>query len=782
MSGYSLKKTAFHGPGWLLASIPLGGGINESHHTFDDCSLLAQNRFTCETSTTMSRHLFSNNLELVSFVKCCREHAADHKVRELIVLENASNNWLKYWTDEQRIPFIDSDKSIDRTDRITALLGSEYEMLAHALGQRFDAGLLASLAGTIRSGGVLLIGQPSNTTGHFHQRFRNLVNLLAKLHPTCLHLIDVRKLSAKPTIESENSSATDRASTEPPVSKSMLSGSRSTGSRSTGSHKTKASPTAAPVSQPVSSELRVSYLPLIETMRTPALSMHSQGMLQATMEQNRLFAMACLHLDTHQRCSLLITGRRGRGKSMLLARIADWLQTRQQQYHITAARQAALSTVYRFCSDAKRAFVSPDNASNADGHCLLIDEASTLPLASLYAFAQDYDQTVFSTTIEGYENAGRAFAIRFTPMLKQAHEQVLELQPEHPWRWAHDDVLEQLIDQLLLTDAARLTPKLTTRVETRVDMPQAALRHSDTAMLVRQIHQAELTEDEQLLHTLFAVLRDLHYQTSTQDLEHLLDSPDIQIWIVENNHSIVSVAILALEGPIERTLHEAIVSKQRRLPHQLLPQLLAQTANNPEALRYVYARIIRIAVAEPLRRKGIASLLLKGIVSSLVQQQRKVQAIGASFGETPSSIAFWQANGFTPFHQGFKPNPRTGNRATAVIKGWNIALGHVIDTAVQIHQDNELVRSTLSYADTTHTESETGTLVHAIAIKDAPHDLPLLSRFACDQRSMNDTLGSLNRLAIRHGFCLQPGQHAHRARYERSLRDKVARLLADEAR
>ena len=44
----SSKKTAFLGLSWLLASIPLGGGISESHHTFTNCRIPKKYALTCE--------------------------------------------------------------------------------------------------------------------------------------------------------------------------------------------------------------------------------------------------------------------------------------------------------------------------------------------------------------------------------------------------------------------------------------------------------------------------------------------------------------------------------------------------------------------------------------------------------------------------------------------------------------------------------------------------------------------------------------------------------------
>jgi len=678
----------------------------------------------------MSRRSFSNHLELMSIARHCCSQAAERSMRAVVVIELTSESCLVQLAQSYALPFIEASNSIDRSDRIASLLGTEQPMLVHQLAARFDTGLFAALSGTIKAGGALIVGLPPDSPSHSYQRFHKILMVLQHRYPAMV--VTARYLPNDNEQPERPSNSLDQL------------------------HKT-----AAP---------RVS--------------------LAAREEQDRLFDKACNYLTRHQHACILITGRRGRGKSMLLARLANWLDGKRLGYTLTAASQSGVTTIYQHCSSAKRAFVSADNASSATTHTLLVDEAGSLPLATLGKLLAAYQQVVLSTTLEGYENAGRAFDIRFAPQIRKSHAQVLDLHPVEPWRWGRLDPLEQLVDQLLLTDQANLTNNLaysthpatvlTNKTPQLAGVATAAIekpRSQTMPAVPRKIEQAELAADEYRLHSLFTLFRNTHYQTSTQDLEHLLDSPSIDIWTMENGHKIIAAVLLTYEGKIEDNLQEAIVSKKRRLTHQLLPQLLAQSANTAVALKAHYARVIRISVAQTMRRRGLASQLIQHIESQLGHQENGAQTMGASFAADPASIAFWQSNGYTEFHRGFKRNPRTGKQAVAMIKTWDSTVDSVVVHARQIHADNSLIRHQLEHTPVGRAIRATPEGNHAAATAPRHYDHSLLVRFSANERSLNDTLGSLDRFVRRHGFALYNHAGAHRKSYEASLRDAVAKLL-----
>ncbi|MFK7857024.1 MAG: GNAT family N-acetyltransferase [Granulosicoccus sp.] len=691
----------------------------------------------------MSRRSFSNHKELMAIVNQCREKAAHSAVRAFIVIELVPDSWLLSFSQDNSIPFIKSGSATDRSDRISAILGGEHECLIHSLSERFDLGLFAALAGTIRAGGVLIVAVPNTAHNTMRHRLHKIHSLLMQRYPD-VFLREHFKTTANKAQPSELIGTQDQAVVPDRI-------------------------TVAPIS---------------------------------LAEQDSLYAQSCEFLAQHKKGCILITGRRGRGKSMLVARLANWLHEQQRGYSITAANQSALTTIYQNCPTAREAFVSIET-NKAANRILLIDEAGSLPVATLNHYLKSYDQVVFCTTVEGYEIAGRAFDVRFSAQLLASHKHVLALNAVEPWRWAKDDPLEVLVDQLLLTNQAALTNDLVCSVKPEAvsfntQQPASGdslvLHHSQKPKklpgigIARRIDQAELADNEHKLHSLFTLLRTTHYQTSTQDLEHLLDSPAMQIWVVESENAIDAVVLLTLEGGIESDVHEAIVSKKRRLRHHLLPQLLAQSANSPASLSYSFARIIRISVVGAKRRKGVASQLLSFIEAQLRNDKNPPVAMGASFASDCSSIAFWQHNGYVEFHRGFRQNPRTGKKAVAMVKTWDAKIEADVKTAVQIHSDNSHAGDQLSQHPTKDNGVSSKTDIAAAQSPESrrsdearPYDHALLTRFAANQRSMQDTLGPLLRLAKRYDFSLPDHESLQdRKAFERTLRQSVADILTSK--
>jgi tRNA(Met) cytidine acetyltransferase len=278
---------------------------------------------------------------------------------------------------------------------------------------------------------------------------------------------------------------------------------------------------------------------------------------------------------------------------------------------------------------------------------------------------------------------------------------------------------------------------------------------------IRLLDRAALALDEALLRQVYGLLRDTHYQTSAADLSHLLDAPDLQLWVLEEGGQTKAALMLVLEGGIDPCLHEAIVSKQRRLPHQLLPQLLAQSANAAIALAPIYGRVIRIAVAASDRRRGLGSKLLRAVESATTLPTGHASGVGASFASDAISVSFWQRNGYTRFHTGFRSNPRTGKPAIAVIKCKDPALEPVVKIAATIHDDNQR----WLHDDPTEADSQL-------------QDAQLLQRFIKGQRSVHDTFAALSRLARQQDMLpLQHDPATSRRRYEAALREAVKATL-----
>lgn len=697
---------------------------------FRDLILRKHLLFDCDCTTSVSSPKVSNPL-LLNSINAMSVAASASGHRALVLVQSPADGHLRAFANDCDIPFIAARHSSDRTDRIHDVLGSEFDILLHQTDEVVDVGLLAAVAGTVRAGGVLILAVPglsdvggSSTPGRPSSlRFSRLLFDMRSRFPDTV-------LFSGPWVTNP-----DTGSTAPFCSQADTLGHN----------------LAHILADIQSIQARLAATRIAEPIRQPIAACH---------EQDRLLQLACNYLQHHQAGCITITGRRGRGKSALLGRIASWLEHQHITFAVTAARQSALVSMQTHnCGPGN--FVAADAAHLSGCSVLLVDEASSLPLSLLERFLATHAYVIYCTTIEGYESAGRAFAIRFDGVASQYYDHALSLEPCIPWRWNSGDPLEHLIDALLLSSSdttSRLPPRPIDNLQPQ--QPSPVTGPHLPGRKIRMLDRALLALDETLLRAVYGLLRDNHYQTSTVDLSHLLDAPDLQLWVLEEGGRIHAALLMVVEGEIDPELNEAIVSKQRRLPHQLLPQLLAQTADQADALQAVYGRVIRIAVASGERRRGLGTRLLKAVEGVLTSSANPAGCFGASFASDAASIAFWQKNGYMQFHTGFKTNPRTGKPAIAVIKSICASLDPVVQTAVDIHADNQRWRS--GSPDRSDATCLDATLLH---------------RFARGQRSMHDTYAALCRLATRHDLPLHQASGVSRRQYEAALRKAVTAIL-----
>ncbi|MFK8077501.1 MAG: GNAT family N-acetyltransferase [Granulosicoccus sp.] len=669
----------------------------------------------------MSRLIVSNQGDLTRIISNRFTTDSRNPHRMLIVIELAPQLWLENYARSAQIKFISTDALADRADQISALLGQEHDILAHSVNEPMDAGLLAALAGTVTHNGVLLLSLPTSPvspakgekfgnsmTSHFGARLSKLLTAAEKDHPVQIVLVRVSE---------------DRANSTP------------------------------------------SPITVVQTTNSKHTSHHTT---LAAQEQDQLLSQAYCHLTKSGRACISIVGKRGRGKTSLLARIANRIHASSGSYCITALNKTALGSFHQQTNhESTIHFQTPTAIPRRENQVVLVDEAANLPARVLHELLREHDKIVFCTTVEGYENAGRAFQNRFSKQLQEAFESPLFLKPVHPWRWREHDPLEQFIDHLVLNSPAQ------NESEEQIDREDPPALEAQDVQLI-QITQSSLVSSERLLENVYGLLRDTHYQTNVKDLQHLLDGSDIQIWALRlaDATDIIAVAVVSIEPSIDSSLHSAIVDKQRRLPHHLLAQLLAQCANNSLPLSKQLARITRISVRENFRRMGLGSKLLNAIEHQLLSSpnsDERVDAIGASFAKDPVSVNFWQSNGYKEFHEGFRKNPRTALPSSAVLRSNNDDMNTVLQTAIDIHDDNQLWRK--QFADSSQYQQET------LPEQVSDSDLRLLNQFIKGCRSAHDTFAAICRLGIRRNTSLKYDSKLSSRSQEKSIRQQVAAWL-----
>jgi tRNA(Met) cytidine acetyltransferase len=393
----------------------------------------------------------------------------------------------------------------------------------------------------------------------------------------------------------------------------------------------------------------------------------------------------------HRKRPLVLTADRGRGKSSALA-IACAQLLKEHQHHdfsiiITAPDFQSLSIFYRQLNQsligserqgnkvtygqASLCFMPVDQLIKQPVkiNLLLVDEAAAIPVYLLENLLSHYHRIVFSSTVHGYEGAGRGFTLKFQKVLDNVCPQWTNLHINQPIRWRQNDPLEQLIFESCLLNAE--LPLLH-----ESDVGGITTVNSLSSAVCKVITAIDLVADETLLKNVFAILVTAHYQTKPSDLQLLLDNPQVQLVCLFSstgiNADILAVTLLMNEGANQgvSTLDiNAVKNSKRRLRNHFLPQSLLSHCGVEQAFDYQYLRIMRIAVHPQLQQQGIGLHFLKEIEALAIKQG--ADFIGTSFGVNQSLLTFWLKSGLTMARIGFTKDKASGEHSALLLKAMN---------------------------------------------------------------------------------------------------------------
>jgi tRNA(Met) cytidine acetyltransferase len=391
-----------------------------------------------------------------------------------------------------------------------------------------------------------------------------------------------------------------------------------------------------------------------------------------TDDQDRAIAAIMKVATGHRRRPLVITANRGRGKSSAFGiAAAKLLLLDYGHILVTGPQFTAVQPIFeharRLLPQARIAgpvlhyagktmeFVAPDELLRTEKKTdlLLVDEAAAIPAYLLEQLLDRYARIAFATTIHGYEGSGRGFSLRFNKILDRRTPGWKSLQLEQPIRWAADDPLEHFLFRTLLLDAAPAADTAVARVQ-----PEDCV--------IEQLDRDRLVEDETMLAQLFGLLVLAHYRTRPYDLRHLLDGPNLEIYVMRYRGNILATALVAIEGQLDSNITQDIYRGYRRLQGHLIPQMLIAQLGLPEAANMTGARIMRIAVHPLLQRRGFGTHLINHIDKRM--QQNNYDWIGSSFGATPELLNFWIRLGQLPVRLGFTREASSGAHSLLMLK------------------------------------------------------------------------------------------------------------------
>jgi len=367
---------------------------------------------------------------------------------------------------------------------------------------------------------------------------------------------------------------------------------------------------------------------------------------------------------------LVLTSDRGRGKSAVLGKsAAQLLRQGMQRIVVTAPRLAAVATLFEHAArnTDRRAdirFVAPDELLHTlpGADLLLVDEAAAIPAPLLERLLAHYPRSVFATTLHGYEGTGRGFAVRFQRVLNERVPGWRSVRLTEPIRWPENDPLERFVFDALLLDAQA------------ADDAQVRGVAAD-ACSIERVGRDLLLADDALLRQLFGLLVLAHYRTSPLDLRHLLDGPNVSVWLMRWQGQVVATALTVREGGFEAALAEQIYQGKRRPRGHLIPQSLALHSGFAAAPQLSGERIMRIAVHPAAQQRGLGTRLVQAILEQA--QDDGLDFVGSSFGATAELLAFWQRAMFVPVRLGLTREASSGTHSVIVLRPLSAAGGHL---------------------------------------------------------------------------------------------------------
>ena len=336
---------------------------------------------------------------------------------------------------------------------------------------------------------------------------------------------------------------------------------------------------------------------------------------------------------------LIVTAKRGRGKSALAGLFAKQQLAQHQSVILTAPNKSAVNIFNEFAG-AEITFMPPDelsqNLSDAPqqfaNHWLFVDEAAMIPLDILFRLTNAFKRVVLTTTIHSYEGTGRGFLLKF---MAKTDRTLRHFELFTPLRWQADDKLEAFIDDLLLCDC-----------EDRLPQPPY---DSVLAEQIQISHCERIPHDQ--IESVYGLLTLAHYRTSPLDLRRLLDAPQQQFYLAQAQDSLLGCVWAVSEGGLaDKTLIRQIRRGERRPRGNLVAQMLCFQAGLEEACELRSLRISRIAVQPNWQQQGLGQSLIAKMKQQQIKQQGAVDFLSVSFGYTPELLAFWQKCGFILVH------------------------------------------------------------------------------------------------------------------------------------
>jgi tRNA(Met) cytidine acetyltransferase len=390
----------------------------------------------------------------------------------------------------------------------------------------------------------------------------------------------------------------------------------------------------------------------------------------------------------------VITAKRGRGKSTLLAQIAaDFcLANAHSEIYITAQHryncERAINEFSAYISQnaehsgandgnlasTKITYVPIDRLTSLNKQaCLLIDEAASLPPELLLDVCAHFDKVIMASTQVGYEGSGLGFTLRVLPALAKEEYACITSQLSSPIRWYESDVLEASFEQAFAPSI-----NFNQNIKGTLNKVQNKADNLNEGLQTLRLSKQDLINNKELLLSVFSILLQSHYQTTPDDLMRMLDANDQLVFLTvlkaEQSENMpieaLAAALVQVEGGLphkESALINQIASGERRVPGHLVAQNLCTSYSIETFMSQVSWRISRIAVRHQLKGYGIGTYLLNHLEQK-AREDSSINSLQTSFGVTSELVNFWYKNDFQFVKAGMRVDTSSGKHSIIMTK------------------------------------------------------------------------------------------------------------------
>lgn len=291
---------------------------------------------------------------------------------------------------------------------------------------------------------------------------------------------------------------------------------------------------------------------------------------------------------------------------------------------------------------------------------LFVDEAAGIGILFLYRFVEKYKKIVFSSTIHGYEGAGRSFSVRFLKYLNNlTGVKIYKYNMVEPIRYGEGDPIEKWLYDTLLLDSE----------PDEINNEDIELIKNRKVRFYKIPLKDWFYNDNPKLKSFVGIYILAHYQNKPNDVAMLADAPHHDAFVLElNNGKIVNGIQIAYEGNIDEETIERML-KDFKPKGNIIPDIIVKHYRLKEFAKLKGLRVVRIATIPEIQGLGLGSISLEGLAKW--GKENNYDWIGSSFGITYELLNFWQKNGFVLVHLSPEKNKVSGEYSGIVLKPLN---------------------------------------------------------------------------------------------------------------